>query len=160
MPSSSRRKVLAGITGGAAAIALPPVLGQPAPSSSKTTLSPQEFALLSELTDRIIPRTETPGAVDAGVPGIIDAGLAGNPQRRERWKAALAWFAAQGPTLQVLTRISTETGAEGARHFELLKGETIDIYYSTLEGLKTELGWNANTFLSEFKGCTHPEHQS
>lgn len=160
MPSSSRRKVLAGITGGAAAIALPPVLGQPAPSSSKTTLTPKEFALLSELTDHIIPRTETPGAVDAGVPGIIDAGLATNPQRRERWKAALAWFAAQGPTLQVLTRISTETGAEGARHFELLKGETIDIYYSTLEGLKTELGWNANTFLSEFKGCTHPEHQS
>ena len=155
--------MLAGLTGGAAAIALPPVLGQPAPSSAKTTLTQQEFALLSELTDRIIPRTNTPGAVDAGVPGIVDAGLAANPQRRERWKAALAWFASQGATpearLQVLTRASAETDTEGARHFELLKGETIDIYYSTLEGLKTELGWNANTFLSEFKGCTHPEHQ-
>ena len=41
----------------------------------------------------------------------------------------------------------------------LLKGATVDAYYSTREGLNTELGWNGNTFLTEFKGCTHKEHQ-
>ena len=36
---------------------------------------------------------------------------------------------------------------------------TIDAYYSTKEGLVTELGWDAAKPLIEFKGCTHPEHQ-
>ncbi len=158
----SRRKALATITGGAALL---PVLGQaPNAPSRKPNLSPSELTLLAELTGRIIPKTDTPGAVEAGVPGLIDAGAGANPQRLQRWKAALSWFAAQGKTpearLQVLERISKEKGTEGAAHFALLKNETIDLYYSTQEGLKTELGWNANTFLEKFDGCTHPEHKA
>jgi hypothetical protein len=41
----------------------------------------------------------------------------------------------------------------------LIKDLTIDGYYSSLEGLVGELGWKGNTYLPEFKGCTHPEHQ-
>jgi hypothetical protein len=141
--------------------AILPVLGQ---TAARPTLSKSEFALLTELTERIIPKTDTPGAADAGVPAIIDAGLAQNPQRLTKWKTTLAWFATQGKTpaerLRVLERISLEKGTDGSAHFALLKGETIDVYYSTQEGLKTELGWNANTFLDKFPGCTHPEHQS
>ena len=37
---------------------------------------------------------------------------------------------------------------------------TIDHYYATREGLQQELGWNANTYLTEFKGCTHEEHKA
>ena len=43
--------------------------------------------------------------------------------------------------------------------FRLVKGMTVDGYYTSQEGLAGELGWHGNTFLSEFKGCTHPEHQ-
>jgi hypothetical protein len=147
--------------------ALLPVLGQPPQASSSKTaaaLSRAELELVGELAERIIPKTDTPGAGEAGVASILDAGLAQNPARLQRWKAALAWFAANGGStaatrLQMLERISRETGTEGASHFELLKGDTIDIYYSTQAGLQTELGWNANTYLSEFKGCTHPEHK-
>jgi hypothetical protein len=176
---SSRRNALAAITGTAALL---PVLGQqppsspsPTPSSSRTgaaapagsetaSLSKAEFELLTDLTERVIPKTDTPGAAEAGVPTILQSGLAQNPARLKRWQSALAWFAANGgPTaatrLQMLERISRETGTEGASHFELLKGDTIDIYYSTQAGLQTELGWNANTYLAEFKGCTHPEHK-
>lgn len=155
----SRRSALGALTGAATLL---PVLGQ-APVSPPV-LSKSELQLLSELTERIIPKTDTPGAAEAGVPAIIDSTLRGNAEKTKRWKEALAWFAANGKNpearLQLLERISKEQGTAGASHFALLKGETIDVYYSTQEGLKQELGWNANTFLSEFKGCTHPEHQS
>jgi hypothetical protein len=36
----------------------------------------------------------------------------------------------------------------------------VDGYYSSKERQADELGWHGNTFLTEFKGCTHPEHQS
>ncbi len=155
----SRRSALGVLTGAATLL---PVLGQ-APVS-QPVLSKTELQLLTELTERILPKTDTPGAAEAGVPAIIDASLKGNAEKTKRWKEALRWFAANGANpearLQLLQRISKEQGTEGAAHFAMLKGETIDVYYSTQEGLKQELGWNANTFLSEFKGCTHPEHQS
>ena len=49
--------------------------------------------------------------------------------------------------------------SDAGRFFRLLKDLTIDGYYSSRAGLVEELGWHGNTFLSEFKGCTHPEHQ-
>lgn len=154
MPSS-RRQALVTISGAAAA--LPAVSQQQSPR----VLSAAQFELLQKLTERIIPRTGTPGAIDAGVATIIDASLVNDTARRERWQAALQWFTANGgDSVETLTKISTENGTDGARHFRLLKGDTIDTYYSTIEGLKTELGWNANTYLPEFHGCTHPEHQS
>ena len=155
MPSS-RRTALVTISGAAAAL---PALSQSAKPKPRT-LPDADFELLQKLTERIIPRTDTPGAIDAGVATIIDASLANDANRRARWQAALQLFAANGgDSVEMLTRISLENGTDGARHFRLLKGDTIDTYYSTTEGLKTELGWNANTYLAEFKGCTHPEHQ-
>jgi hypothetical protein len=59
----------------------------------------------------------------------------------------------------ILTPVSVETSSPGGKFFKLAKDVTIDAYYSTREGLLTELGWHGNTFLKEFKGCTHPEHQ-
>ena len=43
--------------------------------------------------------------------------------------------------------------------FTTMKGLTVDGYYTSEAGLKQELGWHGNTFLTEFKGCDHPEHQ-
>lgn len=156
----SRRQALVTIS---AVTATLPAIGQQAASvtAGPRVLSIAQFDLLQKLTERIIPRTDTPGAIDAHVATFIDASLVNDAGRRERWQAALQWFAANGgDSVETLTRISTENGTDGARHFRLLKGDTIDTYYSTVEGLKTELGWNANTYLPEFKGCTHPEHQS
>ena len=90
------------------------------------------------------------------------------------WRDGLPWLEAnrrmqalQSPSLRRNSRSRSCHGGSrrqeaplGLEFFTLLKGATVDAYYSTQEGLKTELGWNANTFLSEFKGCTHKEHQS
>ena len=123
-----------------------------------------EFETMAVLVDLIIPRTDTPGARDANVHGIIDASV--RPAQRAAWREGLKWVASQRLTslpqdrqIAVLQKASTEKDTAGARFFRLLKGATIDGYYSTREGLVTELGWNFNTFLPEFRGCTHPEHQ-
>jgi hypothetical protein len=111
-----------------------------------------EFALMAELVDLIIPRTDTPGARDARVHHIIDKSV--RPAQTAAWRAGLRSFAG----LTEAARI-TEL-KKGGPFFELLKGAVVDAYYSTREGLVTELGWNFNTYLPEFQGCTHPEHQS
>jgi gluconate 2-dehydrogenase subunit 3-like protein len=46
------------------------------------------------------------------------------------------------------------------RFFRTIKNMTIDGYYTSEIGIKQELQYKGNTYLKEFKGCTHPEHQS
>jgi hypothetical protein len=163
----SRRKTLQAIATTAVAL---PVLGQhqhDAPLSAKIppyqakVFSAEELKLLAALTDIIIPATGTPGAAQAGVPLLLDGSCSRNETLKNSWKKALPWFAAQGADhAATIARIASEKGTEGARYFKLLKDATIDHYYATREGLQQELGWNANTYLTEFKGCTHKEHQA
>jgi hypothetical protein len=124
----------------------------------------EEFETMAVLVDLIIPRTDTPGARDANVHRIIDSSV--RPAQHAEWREGLQWIASQQflkrsqeQQISILRKSSEEKDTAGARFFRLLKGATIDAYYSTREGLVTELGWNFNTYLPEFKGCTHPEHQ-
>jgi hypothetical protein len=107
--------------------------------------SPEQMKRVAELVDLIIPRTDTPGASDAHVPEFIDRKLSMNAELKERFLAALHGFDG------VLT--------EEDPFSKLLKDMTIDGYYTSKEGLTQELGWHGNTFLTEFKGCTHADHQ-
>ena len=121
--------------------------------------SAAELRDLGEWVELIVPRTDTPGARDANVHYLIDGLCHRTPATGKAWRATLAWLGKQkGGRDPLLTRISTEKGTAGAKHFKLLRDTTIEQYYTTREGLQTELGWNANTYVAEFKGCTHPEH--
>ncbi len=126
--------------------------------------TPEEIELLNTLTDIIIPRSDTPGAADAGVPLLLDLDASNRTTLGERWRSELAWARTElkryDTPLAMITAFSQEQDTRGARLFRMLKDATIDIYYSTREGLVTELGWHGNTYLPEFKGCTHKEHQS
>lgn len=62
-----RAFVLAGATLAPGA-SLPALAQEAAPQ----LLDPKQFALLSAIADTIVPTTETPGAVDVGVPRLVD----------------------------------------------------------------------------------------
>ena len=57
--------------------------------------APDEYAVLSRLTDVIIPETDTPGALRAGVPEYIDRVVTANKEHQPLARAGLAWLAAQ-----------------------------------------------------------------
>jgi len=116
--------------------------------------------LLAELVDIIIPRTDTPGASDAKVHEYIDYALAGDAKRKaivREGLAAFSNFTARAVALETASKSARESSSY--QFFKILKDLTIDGYYQSREGLVQELGWSGNTFLSEFKGCTHPEHK-
>lgn len=100
------------------------------------------------MVDLIIPRTDTPGASDAHVPEFIDRKLSLDPELKERFFEGLRGYR------------GFDENSVNDPFFKLVKNLTIDGYYTSKEGLTQELGWHGNTFLTEFKGCTHPEHQS
>jgi Gluconate 2-dehydrogenase subunit 3 len=123
-----------------------------------------EMELLAKLVDHIIPRSDTPGAADAGVHYFIDWQAHTSKARGAQLRKDLQWVARQkfaaadhAGQVAMLTAWSKATG-EPRRIFQTIKELTVDGYYGTREGLQMELGWNANTFVREFKGCTHPEH--
>jgi hypothetical protein len=62
--------------------------------------------------------------------------------------------------IAVLTPMSLEADSSLGKFFAMAKDMTIDAYYKTEAGLRTELGWHGNTYLPSFPGCTHPEHKS
>lgn len=132
------------------------------PAPKLRFLSPDEAILLAKLADRIIPRTNTPGASDVGAQFLIDAAVSRRAELQTAWREGLALIAKipEDEWTRRLTAWSWEQNTAGAKFFQLLKDSVIDAYYSTREGLTQELGWNANTFLPRFDGCTHPEHQS
>ena|SRR5437667_7075487 len=165
----------------AAAVALPAqrqhphteaALVQIAPYKPKV-LKPAQMEWVAKLVDLIIPRSDTPGASDAGVPVYIDRALSRNASAKTRFIAGIAQLDAAAKKkfgsdfskldaakqVELLTTISAEKSALG-RFFKLAKDLTIEGYYTSKPGLTVELGWNANMFLPEFKGCTHPEHQA
>ena len=125
----------------------------------------REMALLAQLVEQIIPRSDTPGAADANAHYFVDFQAHTNRRLGAQLKKDLAWIRKQGfdradgaRQVALLSAWSTAKGTDSYRVFKQIKDLTIDGYYGSKEGLAQELGWNANTFLREFKGCTHPEH--
>ena len=56
------------------------------------TLNPHQNETVATIAELIIPKTDTPGARDAGVPGFIDVMLAewGDDEQRQMFTAGLA----------------------------------------------------------------------
>jgi gluconate 2-dehydrogenase gamma chain len=67
-----------------------------------SVLTPPQMRIVSTVSEIMIPRTDTPGAIDVGVPGFIDLMLADvySQKDRERYLAGLADFDAAAHTEQ------------------------------------------------------------
>ena len=127
------------------------------------TFSPEDCRLLGTLVDLILPPTDTPGAKGVGVHAMLDEDLADDSATLDVVRDGLARLRAVGfedmtspQRVATLTEYSESEG-ENREFFETLKGLTVDAYYSTEIGLVQELGYQGNTYLAEFPGCTH-EH--
>jgi hypothetical protein len=123
----------------------------------------EDLTAITRLADIIIPRSDTPGAADAGVQFFIDSAAKRSKVLEKRLRGGLDWLKknsflklAEKDQIALVKRATTEQ----KQFFKTMKDLTIDGYYGSREGLTKELEWNANTFLSEFKGCTHPEHKA
>src|SRR3990170_8918058 len=76
-----------------------------------------EYAVLSRLTDVIIPPTSTPGAAAAGVPEYIDRVVSLNREHQPLTRAGLAWLERQAKT-----RFSRDVASLGeAEHIAILQ---------------------------------------
>jgi gluconate 2-dehydrogenase gamma chain len=144
---------------------------------------PEEFKTVEILTELIIPSDETAGAREAQVARFIDfvvfSAAELRPEMQREWidgleqldrlsrdKYARA-FAEAAPHDQeaLLMEISLPERQPGAEHpafafYSLVKEMTVDGFYSSRVGLIDVLGYKGLAVLSEFPGCTHPEHQS
>jgi glucoside 3-dehydrogenase (cytochrome c) hitch-hiker subunit len=148
----------------------------PAGPYKSQNFSEPEFAVTARVADLIIPPTDTPGAVAAGVPRYIDEVVTANPGHKARFRAGLKWLEAaagksgkkfleldEAQQIAILKPLSAAADAgrmqsDGERFFGLIKSMTADGYYTSRIGLVDELGYKGNTVLAAFPECTHPEH--
>ena len=67
----------------------------PAGPYQPSFFSADEYAVLSRLTDVIIPETETPGGSRAGVPEYIDRVVTANTEHQPLARAGLTWLGSE-----------------------------------------------------------------
>jgi hypothetical protein len=138
----------------------------------------EENRAVVEMSERIIPADDhSPGAKAANVAAYIDLVVSESTEiTKQTWREGLAAidkmsrdkfgkrFAESTETQQIelLKEISKNERSPQTleeRFFRTVKYATIDGYYTSEIGIKQELHYKGNSYLKEFTGCTHPEHQ-
>jgi hypothetical protein len=141
--------------------------------------TPEENRTVIEMSERIIPSDESsPGAKAARVSEYIDLvvsesldatkqqwreGLgAVNKMSRDKYGKLFADAATdqQIELLKVISKNERNPQTVEEKFFRTIKNSTIDGYYTSEIGIHKELKYKGNSYLKEFTGCTHPEHQS
>ncbi len=118
---------------------------------------PSELALVAKLSDLIIPRTDTPGALDVNVPGFLDALMAD-------WASTETQLAHRGAVLAIsdslgqnfadladneavakLTQLDASAYSGSGDHpgYRSVKGLITQAYFASEEGALLEQRWVA-----------------
>jgi len=114
-------------------------------SSATRYYTGEEFFFVSTLSDALIPTTDTPGAIDAGVPAYIDA-LMDDWASVETQEEHRRVVAAVKKELAITSLEDLDVAAFGERREELgayraLKNLIASVYYVTEPGATLEVGW-------------------
>ncbi len=155
--------------------------GTRATSYEPMFFTPEEFAVVDQVTELIIPRDDHPGARDAGVAEFIDLMTAHDPKLQFPFRRGLTWLDASATSMfgkdfmqlpadgqeAVLRRLAykreqkTEEQEE-QEFFRLIRQYTVMGYYTSRMGLEA-LDYPGLKFYSASPGCPHkgdPEHRS
>jgi hypothetical protein len=147
------------------------IAAQPSPVRP-AFFTPQEFALVDELSELIVPADEhSPGARAAKVAAYIDSRLADAWDAKDKaaWRDGLKLVdrlsreasgrdfveATPAERLALLTRMAgNEAKPQKAEElfFVELKARVVQAYYSSEIGIRQDLEYKGNTYLVEFAG--------
>ena len=150
----------------------------PAPASASTRFfNDHDFQTISQISELIIPASDTPGAIEARVPEYIDIVIARDTDQQLLAADGLRWLDSEaarlapnkkfvnlqeGQQLSILMPLceaadANSSMARNVQFFALIKRLTADGYYTSKIGLIDELGYKGNTALASFPDCVH-EH--
>ena len=119
-----------------------------------------EMALINRISNLVIPRTETPGALDANVPGYLDALMSdwASAQTQNGHRAALQLIsqrldilcgdfmtASEEEAVAALSELDSDAfdGDNSLGGYRSLKGYITQSYFATEAGATEELKWVA-----------------
>ncbi len=143
---------------------------------------PGQFKTVELLAEMIIPADDKPGAKEAKVANYIDFVIFSarefEPSLQREWLDGLVFLdresqkqfgkafrmASTPERVDLLTAMSLPERDPGALHegygfFRLVKNMTVEGFYTSRIGLIDVLDFQGMNYMSEFPGCTHPEHQ-
>jgi hypothetical protein len=168
----SRREVLKITAGAVVASQVAAITPAFADTPALRFFTPEEFALVDELTEILIPTDDhSPGARAAKVASFLDGRLADSVDEdvRTRWREglkrvdALAQSMHQQPFMSldgagrvdVVTRMAANEAQPATpddQFFRELKSRTVHAYYSSEIGIHQEMEYKGNVMLDQFVG--------
>ena len=102
---------------------------------------------------------------------VVSAAADYAPEMQQRWRTAMSWLHSQGfsemppeQQAQFVERISTperdrsKARDDGFKTYLLIKEMTVHAFYTSRVGFVDVLEYKGLAYLTEFPGCTHPEH--
>lgn len=124
--------------------------------------SPKEFEILSAIADTLIPNTDTPGAISAGVPAFIDSMMNNwaSSEQRLNFRNSLrkiheslniiagdfvkANYKTRFHALNTFDKEIFSDGGDDNYGYKFIKEIIVDVYYKSEIGASEELIYDAN----------------
>jgi gluconate 2-dehydrogenase gamma chain len=131
--------------------------------------SQPDFEVVSIVAEMIIPATDTPGAIAAGVPEYIDMTVGSNVRHQATFSEGLKWlekrhFLKLDPRARLALLLplckavdQKRIRSTQERFFRTMKSLTADGYFTSKIGMTQCLGYTGHSMLAEYPECTH-EH--
>ena len=118
--------------------------------------SKEDFALLAKVAEAIIPTTDTPGAIAAGVPAYIDFVVSRSEPQQKIFAAGLKWL--KKHDLKALEPLCAqvdkgEISKPEQKWFKAMKSLTSDGYWTSKVGMAQTLGYKGASMLAEYPVC-------
>ena len=143
---------------------------------------PDDFKTVELLVEMILPTDDKPGAKEAKVADYVDFvvfsarefelslqgewtdGLVFLDRESQKQFGKVFRMASMAEREHLLSEMSLPerdltARHEGYRFFRRVKNITVEGFYTSRIGLLEVLDYQGMSYLSEFPGCTHPEHQ-